>query len=110
MISNQPIDLFTIVLEDASTNGLKYERVIATNISTRMTAEARLNPVQIGALFECAYGGERSIIDNLLEQIEIGHLIELLANTKDPLIFSSAQLVQFGFDPDELEATQRIAS
>jgi hypothetical protein len=109
MISNQTLDQYTLMFENASTNCLKYERVIATNITTELTAEAQLNLVQTRRLLEDAYGGVQSIVANLIEQFEVSHLIQLLANSKDPLIFSAAQLVQFGFDPDELEATHRAA-
>jgi hypothetical protein len=46
LTSNRPLDQYTLMFEDASTNGLKHERVIATNITTELTAEAQLNVVQ----------------------------------------------------------------
>ncbi|MGA3100359.1 MAG: hypothetical protein ABSD61_00725 [Terracidiphilus sp.] len=108
MVSNRPIDLYTVVLEDASTNGLKYERVIARNTSTELTAEARFSTVQTRKLIEFAYGGEQRIVDNLIEQAEAGNAIELLANSKDFCVFTAEELARLGFDPDELLAAQRI--
>jgi hypothetical protein len=97
------------MFEDASTNGLKHERVIATNITTELTAEAQLNVVQTRWLLEHAYSGDQSIVANLIEQFEVSHLIQLLANSTDPLVFNEAELVKFGFDRDELEGTRRTA-
>jgi hypothetical protein len=109
MISNRPLDQYTLMFEDASTNGLKYERVIAANITTELTTEAQLNLVQTRELLEHAYGGDQSKVANLIEQFEVSHLIQLLANSTDPLVFNEAELVQFGFDKDELEATRSAA-
>ena len=106
MISNRPVDMYTIVLEDASTNGLKYERAIATSTSTQLTAEARLSPAQTRKLIEFAYGGEQLIV----EQAEAGNAIELLASGKDFCVFTAQELALLGFDPDELEAAQRNES
>lgn len=106
MISSRPIDLYTIALEDASMNGPKCERVIATNTSTKLSAEARLSSVQTRTLVEYAYGGEQLIVDNLMEQAEAGNAIELLANNKTRCVFTADELIRFGFDPDELAAVQ----
>ena len=108
MISNRPIDLYTIVLEDASTDGLKLERVIATNTATKLTAEARLDPSQTRMLIDYAYGGEQLIVNNFVEQAEAGNSIELLANNKDFCVFTAEELTRFGFDPGELVEAQRI--
>jgi len=110
MISNRPVDMYTIVLEDASTNGLKYERAIATSTSTQLTAEARLSPAQTRKLIEFAYGGEQLIVENIVEQAEAGNAIELLASGKDFCVFTAQELALLGFDPDELEAVQRNES
>jgi hypothetical protein len=107
MISNRPLDQYTLMFENATTDGLRYERVIATNITTDLTAEAQLNLAQTRGLLEHAYGGDQSKVANLIEQFEVSHLIQLLANAKDPLVFNEAELVQFGFDKDKLEVTQR---
>lgn len=109
MISNRPLDQYTLMFEDVPANGLKYERVIATNITTELTAEAQLNLAQTRGLLDHAYGGDQSKVANLIEQFEVSHLIQLLANSTDPLVFNEAELIQFGFDKDELEATQRAA-
>jgi hypothetical protein len=83
--------------------------VIATNITTELTAAAQLDPVQVRGLLDHAYGGAQSKVENLMEQFEVSHLIQLLANSRDPLVFNAAELARFGFDPHELQATQRIA-
>jgi hypothetical protein len=110
MISNTPLDWYTLVLEAGSSNGLQQVRAVATNYSTKLTAEAQLNRAQTRALAAHVFGGEQSHVDLLLEKVEGGQIVELLATSKAPCLFAATELVQFGFDTRFLQAAQRCAS
>jgi len=81
-------------------------RVIATNIATKSTVEAQLSLDQARRIIEQVYS-EPSIVENQFEHVEAGHTLDLLANSKDLIVLSTLELVRFGFNPDDLEASQR---
>ena len=99
------MDHYTLVFEAIPNEetGFPQARAVATNTATQSTAEAQLSTEQTRSLLAHAYGGEQSIIDDCLEHIEAGHTVELLATGKDLCVFTSQELVRFGFDPDDLE-------
>jgi hypothetical protein len=102
MVSNVPLDHYTLVLEAVSSNGLQQVRAIATNTATKSTVEAQLSVGQTRALLAHTYGGEQSIIENHIEHLDAGHTLAILANSKDFCVFNPQELAQFGFNPKDL--------
>ena len=103
MVSNVPMDLYKLVLEAVSSNGLQQVRVIATNTATQSTVEAHLSVDQTRSLLAHTYGREQSIIKNYIEHLDAGHIIEILANSKDSCVFNPQELVRFGFNPKDFK-------
>ena len=81
-------------------------RCVATNTDDNSTAETWLTLEQTRALLNFAYGNEQSAVDAWLQQLEDHHYADLIAELGAPkpsrCIFNSAELLQFGFDQDEL--------
>jgi len=103
----QRIDRYSLELEapENTKAGLPV-RCVATNTNDNSTAEARLTLEQTRALLNFAYGNEQSVVDAWFQQLEDHHYADLIAeqgaSKPSRCIFTSAELLQFGFDQDEL--------
>jgi hypothetical protein len=108
MVSDVTKDHFTLTLEAIWQDGAPVHqvRVIATNLATKSSTEIQLSLDNTHKILEQVYGGEPSIVEQQFEDLKAGHAIELLVAAKDPILFSPPQLINFGFNPDDLQATQ----
>jgi hypothetical protein len=103
MVTDTPVDSYTLILEFSEDASRERVRAVATNRRDQSAAATWMSFEQTRSLFGHAYGGEKTIIDEYLEQLRENHVIELLAAAGSPCIFSPKELVQYGFSPDELE-------
>ena len=69
---------------------------------TGPTAKALLTLEQTRSLLDHAYG-ENSVFDDFMDRLTSHEMLELHATGKDPCIFTSRELIKFGFNPDDLE-------
>jgi hypothetical protein len=104
MVSNKPVDQYSLALEALADGvGGQPVRAIATNLGDKSFAETRLSLQRTHSLLAYAYGGEQTLVDEYMERLREHHSLEFRADAKTGCIFTSNELVQFGFDPDDLK-------
>jgi hypothetical protein len=89
------MDQYVLVLE-ATQDSLQV-RAIAINPATQSTVKTHLSPDQVRDLLTRAYGGEQTIVQSCIEQLNAAHTLEVLC------VFAPNELMQVGFAPEELE-------
>lgn len=107
-MQNRAIDRYSLELEAPTENtdaGLPV-RCLATNTDDNSTAEVWLTFEYTRALLNLAYGSEQGVMDSWLQQLEDHHYADLIAeqgaSKPSRCIFNSTELLQFGFNQDEL--------
>ncbi len=103
MISNAPIGSYAVTLESIPDHvSAQAVFATATNIRDGTTSTASLNLEQTRSLLDHAYG-EKSIVDDFMDRLTSHETLELQSTGRDPCIFTSRELSQFGFSADDLE-------
>lgn len=78
-------------------------RCVATNTDDGSTAEARLDLRQANALLSHFYGSEQRIVGEIMLRASMYGSVDLITwRTRDRLVVDSHDLLQFGFNRDEL--------
>jgi len=96
------IDRYTLELI-APIQGQEEYRCVATNTDDGSTAEVRLNLRQANELLSHFYGNEQRIVGDLMLRASMYGSVQLITwQTRDRLIVDSPDLLQFGFNRDEL--------
>jgi hypothetical protein len=103
MATDVPVS-YTVVLEATDkSSGVDFVRAIATSSTDQSVSEALLTRAQTRSLLEFANGGEQSIVDKHMEQLELDHRVEVRSSKNKPCIFLAYELVKFGWNPEKLE-------
>jgi len=101
-VGNRSIDRYWLELI-APTQGQHEYRCVATNADDGSTAESHLNIRQANELLTNLYGGEQRIVGDLMFRASMFGSVELSTwRTRDRLMVDSPDLLQFGFNRDEL--------
>jgi len=96
------IDRYTLELITPAQGESEY-RCIATNTNDGSVAEARLNLRQANELLSHFYGDQRIVADLMLRASVYGSVELVTWRTHDRLVIDSPDLLQFGFNRDELQ-------
>jgi hypothetical protein len=76
---------------------------LAERTRDKAVIETLLNSLQIKWLLSSVYG-QQNAIDASLNQLEVGGQTVILYNPTRPILFTSQELIHFGFDREQFEA------
>jgi hypothetical protein len=103
MISNNNYALeFEAILTEEG--GIRQVRAIAENAVTKLTSEAHLSGDKAKSIIAQVYT-EADHLKSAIEQLETGYPTVLRSSSNARCIFTSEQLVLFGFDPVDLKSS-----
>jgi len=97
--NNYTLEFKAILMEEG---GVRHVRAIAENVVTKLTAEAQLSADNARSIIAQVYP-EADHFKSTVEQLGTGYPTPLHSSGNARCIFTSEQLVQFGFDPADLK-------
>ena len=103
MTQDKPLDQYRMTLYRYDSEEMDGQvKVIAKRKRDKAVIEDELSYLQIEWLLVNIYGHKNSI-DASLNQLEVDGLLEILFNSTNPIFFTSAELIAFGFDREKVE-------